>query len=73
MLSALLLAEESLSTNQQVGLALMTAAFVAFALTSSFVLPKLFPGFPRNRRGVAMFSLVAFAFFAGQMLAVIYI
>ena len=68
-----LLAEESLSTNQQIGLSLVCAAFVVFSLVMSFPVPAKFPNFPGSKRGVAIFSVVSFAFFAAMMLAVIYI
>jgi len=68
-----ILFEESLSTNQQIGLALMTFLFVVFALVSSFLIPHFRAKFPDSKRGVVIFGLVSFAFFAGQMLAVIYI
>jgi hypothetical protein len=68
-----MLAEESLSTNQQIALSLVCAAFVSFALVSSFALPAKYPDFPGSKRGVVIFSCVSFAFFAAMMLAVIYV
>ena len=58
-----------LSTAHQIGLASTGAAFIVFALVSSFVLPRRNPNFPG--RGRNWYLLVALAFFAAMMSAVI--
>jgi len=59
----------ALSTGHQIGLALTGAAFIVFALVSSFVLPSRnanFPGAARN-----LYLLLCAAFFIAMMSAVI--
>jgi len=67
--AALLLA--ALSTGHKIGLGLVGAAFVGFALVSAFLLPSLRPDFPA-RRGLPAFLTVSVALFVGMMFAVFF-
>jgi uncharacterized cupredoxin-like copper-binding protein len=58
----------ALSTGHEIGLAVTGAAFIAFALVSSFLFPRFRPQYPG--RGLAAFIVVAFAFFFGMLAAV---
>jgi uncharacterized cupredoxin-like copper-binding protein len=58
----------ALSTGHQVGLAVTAAAFIAFALASSFLFPRFRPQFPGN--GLLAFIVVTFVFFFGMLAAV---
>ena len=57
-----------LSTEHQVGLAVTAAAFIVFALASSFLFPRFRPQFPGN--GLLAFIVVCFVFFFGMLTAV---
>lgn len=59
----------ALSTGHQVGLALVGAAFIVFALISSFVLPARNPNFPGAARN--WYLLLCVAFFIAMMSAVV--
>jgi cytochrome c551/c552 len=59
----------ALSTGHQIGLAGTGAAFIVFALISSFVLPSRYPNFPGRKRN--LYLVVAFAFFLAMMGAVL--
>ena len=59
----------ALSTAHQVGLALTGAAFIVFALVSSFVLAGRDPDFPGRRRN--LYLVVCLAFFLAMMSAVV--
>jgi mono/diheme cytochrome c family protein len=61
----------SLSSAQMAGLALMAAAFIVFALVSSFLLPRKWPNFP----GKYLWAYVAVVgcFFAGMMATVVFV
>jgi cytochrome c oxidase subunit II len=59
----------ALSTGHQIGLAATGAAFIVFALISSFVLPARLPNFPGHYRN--LYLVVAVAFFAAMMTAVL--
>ena len=61
----------ALSTGHKLGLALVGAAFVAFALVSAFVLPALRPDYPA-RRGLPAFLTLSVALFVGMMFAVFF-
>jgi uncharacterized cupredoxin-like copper-binding protein len=63
--SAVLLA---LSTGHKVGLAVVGAAFIIFALSSSFLFPRFRPQFPGH--GLSAFIVVTFVFFFGMLTAV---
>jgi uncharacterized cupredoxin-like copper-binding protein len=58
----------ALSTGHEVGLAVTGAAFIIFALSSSFLFPRLRPDYPG--RGLLAFVVVAFVFFFGMLAAV---
>jgi mono/diheme cytochrome c family protein len=57
----------ALTGGQKLGIALAAAAFIVFALTSSFLLPRRDPSFPG--RGLSLFVVVSILFFVGMMTA----
>ena len=59
----------ALSTEHKIGLALVGAAFIAFALVSAFLLPALRPDYP-GKRGLPAFLTLTVALFLGMMFAV---
>jgi uncharacterized cupredoxin-like copper-binding protein len=59
-----------LSTGHKIGLAVVAAVFIGFALFSSFVAPRRRPDFP-GRNGMGPFIVVSFALFAAMLAAVI--
>ncbi len=58
-----------LTTGHKIGLAAVAAAFIAFALVSSFVLPRANPNFPGRARN--LYLLVCACFFATMMAAIV--
>jgi uncharacterized cupredoxin-like copper-binding protein len=58
----------ALSTGHQVGLAVTAAAFILFALASSFLFPRFRPQYPGG--GLPAFIVVCFVFFFGMLTAV---
>jgi uncharacterized cupredoxin-like copper-binding protein len=58
----------ALSTGHQVGLAVTAAAFIVFALASSFLFPRFRPQYPGG--GLSAFIVIAFVFFFGMLTAV---
>jgi mono/diheme cytochrome c family protein len=58
-----------LSTGHEIGLALVAAAFIVFALVSSFVLSGRNPDFPGKRLG--LYVVVTICFFAAMIAAVL--
>jgi uncharacterized cupredoxin-like copper-binding protein len=58
----------ALSTGHKVGLALVAAFFILFALSSSFLFPRYRPEFPGRRLGT--FLLVTLVIFVGMLAAV---
>lgn len=60
----------ALSTGHKIGLAVVGGAFILFALTSSFVLPRKRPDFP-GKNGLSVFILVCFVFFFAMLSAII--
>ena len=58
----------ALSTGHQVGLAVTAAAFIVFALASSFLFPRFRPHYPGG--GLLAFVVIAFVFFFGMLTAV---
>ena len=58
----------ALSTGHKVGLAVVGAAFIIFALASSFLFPRFRPQFPGH--GLPAFIVIAFVFFFGMLTAV---
>jgi uncharacterized cupredoxin-like copper-binding protein len=61
----------ALSTQNKIGLALVGAAFIVFALVSAFVIPAFKPDYP-GRRGLPAFLTICVALFAGMMFAVFF-
>jgi mono/diheme cytochrome c family protein len=70
MLSTVALVVAGLSTANKIGLATVGFLFVAFALISSFVLPRRNPDFPGKHLG--WFVVVCVVFFVAMISAVIY-
>jgi len=58
----------ALSTGHEVGLAVTAAAFIAFALASSFLFPRYRPQYPGG--GLPAFIVVCLVFFFGMLVAV---
>jgi uncharacterized cupredoxin-like copper-binding protein len=58
----------ALSTGHEVGLGITALAFIAFALASSFLFPRVRPDYPG--RGLLAFIVIAFVFFFGMLTAV---
>lgn len=58
----------ALSSGHKVGLAVVAALFITFALGSSFLFPRLRPQYPG--RGLPAFIVVTFIFFLGMLSAV---
>jgi uncharacterized cupredoxin-like copper-binding protein len=58
----------ALSTGHEVGLAVTAAAFITFALASSFLFPRFRPNYPGG--GLTAFIVVCFVFFFGMLAAV---
>lgn len=56
----------ALSTGHEIGLGLVAAAFIAFALGASFVAPRRWPDFP-GRNGFSVFIVFCFVFFFGMI------
>jgi plastocyanin len=61
----------ALSTGHKLGLGLVGAAFVAFALVSAFLIPALRPEYP-GKRGLPAFLTITVALFVGMMFAVFF-
>jgi uncharacterized cupredoxin-like copper-binding protein len=58
----------ALSTGHKIGLGVVAAVFIAFALSSAFLFPRFRATFPG--RGLPAFIVVAFVFFFGMLTAV---
>jgi cytochrome c6 len=58
-----------LSTGHKIGLAVVGAAFIVFALISSFVLPRRSPNFPG--RFLGLYVTICVLFFAAMLAAVL--
>jgi nitrite reductase (NO-forming) len=58
----------ALSTGHKIGLAVVGACFIVFALASSFLFPRFRPNYPG--RGLPAFIIVAFVFFFAMLTAV---
>jgi mono/diheme cytochrome c family protein len=69
MLSTISLVVAGLSSGHTIGLAVVGGAFIAFALVSSFVLPKRDPNFPGKRLG--LYIGVCVLFFVAMLSAVL--
>jgi plastocyanin len=61
----------ALSTGHKIGLGLVGAAFVAFALASAFLIPSFRPEYP-GKRGLPAFLTLTAALFVGMMFAVFF-
>ena len=59
---------ETLTTGHKIGLGVVAAVFIAFALASAFLFPRFRPSFPG--RGLPAFIVVSFVFFFGMLAAV---
>ncbi|HST13384.1 MAG TPA: c-type cytochrome [Gaiellaceae bacterium] len=59
----------SLSTGHKIGLATVGAAFIVFALVSSFVLPRRIPNFPGRFMG--LYLTISVLFFVAMLSAVL--
>jgi plastocyanin len=60
----------SLSTGHKIGLAVVGGVFIAFALISSFVLPRRRPDFP-GKNGLPVFIIVSLFMFLSMITAVV--
>lgn len=60
----------ALSTGHEIGLASVGAAFILFALLSSFVFPRKWPDFP-GRKGMRWYIPLSICFFLAMMSAVL--
>jgi cytochrome c6 len=69
MLSTVALVVAGLSTGHKIGLAVVGAAFIVFALISSFLLPRRSPNFPGRHLG--WYIVVCAAFFIAMLSAVV--
>jgi len=69
MLSTIALVVAGLSTGHKIGLVVVAAAFIIFALVSSFVMPRRNPDFPGKHIG--LYIVVAVCFFVAMMAAVV--
>lgn len=58
-----------LSNGHMVGLAVVGAIFIGFALASSFLAPRRWPDFP-GESGLPVFIIVCFVLFVGMLTAV---
>jgi|SRR5581483_9265477 len=69
MLSTVALVVAALSSGHKLGLSLVGAAFIVFALVSSFVIPRRSPNFPG--RGLGWYVTLCVLFFIAMIAAVI--
>ena len=60
----------SLTTGHKIGIAVVAAIFIGFALTASFVVPRRRPDFP-GKNGLSVFILAAVFLFAAMLSAVV--
>jgi uncharacterized cupredoxin-like copper-binding protein len=58
-----------LSTGNKIGLAVVAAVFIGFALASSFLVPRRRPDFP-GRNGMSVFIIASVVLFAAMLAAV---
>jgi len=59
-----------LTTGHKIGLAVVGAVFIAFAITSSFVAPRRRPDFP-GKNGLSVFVIASVVLFAAMLTSVI--
>ena len=69
MLSTIFFVVAGLSTGHKIGLVIVGAAFIVFALISSFLLPRFNANFPG--RGLGWYVVLCVAFFIAMISAVI--
>ena len=69
MVSTVLIVGGSLSTAHKIGLIVVAAAFIVFAIISSFVLPRRNPDFPG--KGLGWYIVVCVCFFLAMVAAVL--
>jgi uncharacterized cupredoxin-like copper-binding protein len=60
----------TLSTGHKIGLAVVAAVFIGFALASSFIAPRRRPDFP-GKNGLSVFVIVSIFLFASMISAVV--
>lgn len=58
-----------ISTGHEIGLIVVAAVFMAFALASSFLVPRYKPDFP-GPAGLSVFAIASIVLFALMVLAV---
>jgi uncharacterized cupredoxin-like copper-binding protein len=58
-----------LSTGHKIGLGIVAAVFIAFALTASFLLPRKRPDFP-GKNGLSVFVIASLVLFVAMISAV---
>jgi uncharacterized cupredoxin-like copper-binding protein len=58
-----------LSTGHKIGLGVVGAVFIAFALSASFLAPRRWPDFP-GEHGLSPFVIACFVVFAGMLASV---
>lgn len=71
MLSSVAFALAALKTSHEIGLALVAAAFIVFALISSFLIPRRSPNFPG--RGIGWYITLCVLFVAAMLAAVVFL
>jgi len=59
----------ALSTDHKIGLAVMGAIFIAFALSASFLAPRRWPDFP-GPNGLSVFVIGSILMFVLMVLAI---
>ena len=60
---------EELSTGHEVGLIVVAGMFIAFALASSFLVPRYKPDFP-GPNGISVFAIASVVLFALMIAAI---
>jgi hypothetical protein len=60
-----------LSTGNMIGLSIVAAIFIIFALVSSFIIPRQNPDFP-GKAGIGVFAIVCVVLFIAQLAAVLH-
>jgi plastocyanin len=58
-----------LSTGHTIGLSIVAVLFIAFALASSFLVPRRWPDYP-GKTGIGIFAVVCVLLFAAQLTSV---
>ena len=60
----------SLSTSHKIGIAVVAAIFIAFALASAFLAPRRWPDFP-GKQGMSVYIIACLVLFAAMITAVV--